>query len=238
MNTILFDLDGTLLPLNQEDFVDTYFKLLKSRMEQAGYDAKAVLQGVYAGTQAMIENEGIMTNEEMFFHIFQRFVPKDKLQALKREFMQFYQKDFEVLKLHTKPTPYAAKAVKELKRKGYMLVVATNPLFPIEAIEKRMEWAELDKNDFTYITSYENTCYCKPNLNYYKRILWGLDKLPEDCLMVGNDATEDLCAAKLGIDVFMLKECLINTKNIDLSDYKKGTWETFSEYISDFPTLE
>ena len=29
MNTVLFDLDGTLLPMNMDDFMDTYFKALE-----------------------------------------------------------------------------------------------------------------------------------------------------------------------------------------------------------------
>ena len=42
MNTVLFDLDGTLLPMDMKEFTDTYMLLLKSHLESAGYEADAV----------------------------------------------------------------------------------------------------------------------------------------------------------------------------------------------------
>ena len=237
MNTVLFDLDGTLLPLNQDDFLDTYYKLLQSRMQNAGYDAKSVMNGLNAGVRAIYENEGMLTNEEVFFDTFSKYVPEDQLKGVTKEFNRFYAKDFDVLKLNTTPTPYAAKTVSMLKKKGYQLVVATNPLFPALPIHKRIEWAGLSLEDFSFVTTYENSSFCKPNLNYYKKILWTIRKKAEDCLMVGNHAVEDLCVAKLGMDIFMLKPCLINPTGVDLSDYKLGDWEAFYEYASSFPDL-
>ena len=38
LNTILFDLDGTLLPFWQDDFIHTYFKMLVACAAPMGYD--------------------------------------------------------------------------------------------------------------------------------------------------------------------------------------------------------
>lgn len=55
--------------------------------------------------------------------------------------------------------------------------------------------------------------------------------------MVGNDVDEDMCAFKIGMDVFLLNECLINSKKKDISQYKKGNWKVFREYIDTLPNI-
>ena len=125
-----------------------------------------------------------------------------------------------------------------LKEKGYTLVVATNPIFPEVAILERLSWTGLCEDDFSLITTYENSCFAKPNIEYYKHILKVLDKDAEDCLMVGNDVTEDMCASQIGMDVFLLEGNVINENNINVSEIKKGNWNVFKQYISNLPTLK
>ncbi len=40
LKAVLFDLDGTLLPMDQDIFVKTYFKGLAKALAPHGYDAK------------------------------------------------------------------------------------------------------------------------------------------------------------------------------------------------------
>ena len=40
--------------------------------------------------------------------------------------------------------------------------------------------------------------------------------------MVGNDVGEDMVAENLGMQVFLLTDCLINKKSADLSRYPHG----------------
>ena len=49
--------------------------------------------------------------------------------------------------------------------------------------------------------------------------------------MVGNDATEDTAAAKAGLDVFLLTDCLINTQQQDISRYPHGGFDELMAYI-------
>ena len=137
----------------------------------------------------------------------------------------------------THPTDVVAECIRILKEKGYQVVVATNPVFPEVAMRERLGWAGVDPEDFALITTYENSCYCKPNPSYYKYIIKVLDKDPEDCLMVGNDVREDMCARQIGIDVFLMEDYVINEQNEDTFDLKKGNWNLFREYISNLPNL-
>ena len=237
MNTILFDLDGTLLPMDLEGFLDTYEKALKSRLEHAGFDADLIWQAIWQGMAAMLENEGMLTNEDMFLKTFDSIVG-EKSRRVQREIEKFYQRDFSVARLNTQPTPYAEQTISMLKRKGYTVVLATNPVFPAVATEQRIRWAGLEPEDFALITTYENTCYTKPNLNYYRRLLRELNRTPDDCLMVGNDVDEDMCVVKMGMDTFLIKDCLINRSGRDISDFKQGSWQAFAEYAESLPSLK
>ena len=91
-------------------------------------------------------------------------------------------------------------------------MLATNPFFPAIATHKRVRWAGLEPEEFAFITTYENSSYCKPNLEYFRQLLDALGLQPEECVMVGNDALEDTAAAQLGIPVFLLTDCLLNKK--------------------------
>ena len=51
---ILFDLDGTLLPMDLEKFTGAYFQLLTQRLP--AYDPKTVCSAVWEGTKAMTAN--------------------------------------------------------------------------------------------------------------------------------------------------------------------------------------
>ena len=100
MNTVLFDLDGTLLPMNMDDFMDTYFKALESRFETLGFDPEKIKKCLWAGTKAMVANEGYITNEECFWNVFEKYFSDDgkKLERRKRikierEMTKFYKSD-------------------------------------------------------------------------------------------------------------------------------------------------
>ena len=102
------------------------------------------------------------------------------------------------------------------------MALATNPIFPAVATESRIRWAGLQPEDFELYTTYENSRYCKPNLNYYRDIVEQLDLTPEECLMVGNDVAEDMVVRELGMNVFLLTDCLINSAQKDISVYPNG----------------
>ena len=125
----------------------------------------------------------------------------------------------------------AAQIVHRLKERGLRVVLATNPLFPAIATQNRMQWAGLAPEDFILYTTYENSSYAKPNPAYYQEILNKLGLRAEECLMVGNDATEDMAAEQTGMRVFLLKNLLINTRQVDISRYPQGGFTELLAYI-------
>ena len=94
-----------------------------------------------------------------------------------------------------------------------------------------MLWAGVNPDDFALITSYENSHYCKPNPLYYKEIIEKIGVKPGDCLMVGNDTTEDATAMPVGVDFFLLTDCLLNQERKDISKYSRGSFMQLLSYI-------
>lgn len=230
LKAILFDMDETLLPMNQEKFVEEYFKTISLAISPLGYEPKKLVDSVIKGTYAMVNGDGTRPNEAIFWEVFCGIYGKKALED-KPHFDKYYEENFDVLKKYTSCNPKAAQTVYKLKSMGYRLVLATNPLFPPLAIQKRISWAGLSHTDFEIYTTYENSSYCKPNPKYYTEIVEKLGLKPEECLMVGNDADDDLAAQKAGLNVFLHTDCLINRHNKDISSYPQGSFDELMEFI-------
>ena len=71
ITTVLFDLDGTLLPMDQDLFVKSYFGKLAEKLAPYGYEPKTLMKAIWAGTGAMVQNDGSKKNEvqKELFHI-------------------------------------------------------------------------------------------------------------------------------------------------------------------------
>lgn len=230
VTTVLFDLDGTLLPMDQDVFVKEYFGRIAAKLAPQGYDPKKLVETIWRGTGAMVKNDGSKTNEEAFWElavcVYGNQILKDK-----HFFDEFYEEEFDKIKAVCGYHPAAAQIVYGLKEKGYRVALATNPIFPARATQWRIRWAGLTPEDFSLYTTYENSRYCKPNLRYYQSILEQLNVAPEECLMVGNDVGEDMVATQLGMQVFLLTDCLINKENTDISRYPHGDMDALKGYL-------
>lgn len=230
ITTVLFDLDGTLLPMDQEKFTRGYFELLAAKLSAHGYDSAQLVDAVWKGTAAMVKNVGDSCNEEIFWRKFAE-IYGEKVLSDKQFFNEFYENEFQGARDFCGCEPKAAETVKSIRNMGLRAVLATNPIFPRIAVESRIRWAGLDVSDFEYITTYENSRYCKPNPQYYNEILNKLNLPPDECLMVGNDVTEDMVARTLGMEVFLLTDCLINNEREDINQYPRGSFEQLLNYI-------
>lgn len=230
ITTVLFDLDGTLLPMDQDEFVKAYMAGLAKKMIPYGYDPERLVKSIWKGTGAMVQNDGSTTNEELFWNVFSSVYGSD-VRKDEPIFQNFYENEFQTVQSVCGFDPRSAALIRTLKEKGLRVVLATNPLFPSIATYSRTRWAGLEPSDFELITTYENSRHCKPNPEYYRDILDALNLTPEECIMVGNDATEDIAAEKLGIPVFLLTDCLINKDRIHLDRYPHGSFSELRNYI-------
>ncbi len=227
---ILFDLDGTLLPMDQDIFVKTYFGLLAKKLAKYGYEPEKLIQSVWMGTGAMIKNDGSLSNEDRFWKVFSDSYGVDGKKDIAL-FDEFYKNEFIGVKEVCGFNKQAAEAVRKLKEKGFRIALATNPLFPQIATENRIRWAGLAPVDFEFYTTYEESRYCKPNIKYYEYVVEKLGVKPEECLMVGNDVTEDMITEELGMKVFLLTDCLINKDQKDIEQYPNGSFAELLGYV-------
>ena len=230
IKTILFDLDGTLLPMDQEVFVKTYMKLLAAQMAPYGYDPQLLVKGLWDGTAAMVKNDGRSTNETVFWNTFCALMGRD---ARKDEavFEAFYREEFQRARAVCGFAPQAAETVRGLKKRGFRVVLATNPVFPAVATQSRVRWAGLTPGDFDFYTTYENSSFCKPNPAYYREILDRIGCPGEACVMVGNDVSEDMAAETLGMRTFLLTDCLINREGRDIRRWPHGDFTALEEFF-------
>lgn len=230
ITTILFDLDGTLLPMDQDKFIEYYLGKMAQMLAPHGYDPKLLIKAIWEGCGAMVKNDGSQLNETVFWQVFDRIFGEGSRKD-EPLFEEFYRTEFQKAKNVCGFNPLAAEIIQQIKDMGYQTVLATNPLFPAIATQSRVRWAGLKPEDFSLITTYENSKHCKPNPAYYRDILETLGLKAEECVMVGNDVTEDLIAETLGIKVFLLTDCIINKENKDFSSYPSGSFPELLTYI-------
>lgn len=230
ITTIFFDLDGTLLPMDQEQFIKSYLSRMAKKMAPHGYEPKQLTNAIWSGTAAMVKNNGNQTNDAIFWQTFDHCFGRNT-RVDEAMFEDFYRNEFQSVSQDCGYDSRAAETISQIKSMGYRVVLATNPLFPAIATQSRARWAGLNPADFEWITTYENSSRCKPNLDYYQEILDKLNLKAEECVMVGNDVSEDMIAKNLGFQVFLLTDCLINKDNQDISQYPNGSFPELLDFI-------
>lgn len=230
IKAVLFDLDGTLLPMDQDVFIEAYLKGLATKLAPHGYDPKKLVGAIWKGTAAMVKNDGSKGNDQVFWDVFAGIFGENVRQD-EPLFEDFYRNEFQQVSEACGFHPGAAEVIGYIRSLGYRVALATNPLFPAIATESRCRWAGLTPGDFELITTYENSRHCKPNPDYYRDILAMMNLKPEECVMVGNDVTEDMMARELGMRVFLLTDCMINKENADISGYPQGSFAQLRAFM-------
>ncbi len=206
---ILFDLDGTLLPMKLEPFAKAYFLALAEELAPFGIPTEALIKAVWGGTKAMMQNDGTQLNVDVFWAVFTRLTGLDRAKV-EPLCDAFYASGFHKARVATGANPLAAEAVRLAHEKAPCVVLATNPLFPIQGQQTRLSWIGLSDADFDLVTCYSSDRYCKPNPAYYLDICHRLNLDPTRCLMIGNDDREDMEAATAtGMDAYLITDCRI-----------------------------
>lgn len=236
MNSILFDLDGTLIPMEQEEFVSTYFRELVKKVLYLGYTKEDLIPTVWKGTKAMNENDGSRTNYDAFWDCFVS-VYGEESRAHIPVFDDFYKNEFDRARKVVAFPCSRRQLIDGLKKKGYTLALASNPLFPACAVETRLKWLDLAVDDFSLITHYENSRWCKPNHEYFSSILSSIGKDASDCIMIGNSVFDDMGASEIGMETFLVTDYLENPTGADISKYQSGSFKQLEEYLASLPSI-
>ncbi len=228
---ILFDLDGTLLPMDYEVFMKGYFKLLAEAVAPFGYTYETLIPAMWRGVGAMVKNDGTKPNSDAFWEVFSGIFG-DGVYCHIPTFDEFYRTSFHRAKEFTTPTELSAKVVAAARACADKVILATNPLFPEVAIESRLSWIGLKVSDFDFVTTYENSGFCKPNPAYFSDIMNKFGLTAENCLMIGNNTVEDIAAATAaGIPSYLVTDCLICEGQ--MPDCPQGSLQKTLEFLED-----
>ena len=213
IKAVLFDLDGTLLPMDQSVFLKEYLKRLAAFVVPHVIAPDKMIEATMGATEYMIHNDGSKYNKEVFWDNFYKLIGERREELIPIT-DEFYYGGFKEVREYVGTNSHARNAVETAHRKGRKVVLATNPVFPMSAQLERISWIGLSENDFDLITSYDNSKYSKPSPEYYHEICKKIGVEPQNCIMIGNDEREDMKAAsEAGMHCFLVTDCRIMAKN-------------------------
>lgn len=205
---LLFDLDGTLLPIDLDFFFQDYLSALSARFA-ATIEPEEFQEKLLASTMVMIKSDDPhLTNEEVFWQDFPDRIGLSR-PFLEPIFRHFYDNEYRALGNNLPPAGPVRTLLSSALQQGFSVTIATNPVFPRDAIIERLSWINCHDLPYRLVTSMEKMHFCKPNPNYYREILALLDVKAEECMMIGNDVEEDMVASLLG-----MKTCLVTDRLI------------------------
>jgi len=206
--TLLLDLDGTLLDNNMDSFLEGYLGAFGKHVRKV-IDPGTFVTELLSATRKMVSNHAPnQTLEQAFDSAFYPSIGKSK-QDLQGIIDSFYREVFPTLKALTRPVPEAVSLVRAAFERGYLVCIATNPLFPLTAIQQRLDWAGLPVSEYPFllVPSYETFHFAKPNPAYYTEFLGLIDQSAGPVVMVGNDPVSDITAAnQAGLATFWLDD--------------------------------
>lgn len=231
---VLFDLDGTLLPMDFDDFMRSYIYRLSIYTSRQGLRSIRFLFGYRKAMYALMDYDGTRTIREVFWDAFFDAIPNAP-RDIEESCMQFFRSDFRAIGRNIRSNIFADATLRTLARKGYRLVLATNPVFPRVATVERCRWARIDHTRFELISTYETFHHLKPDLDYYREVCDRRELDPGDCIMVGNNVAEDMCAEQLGMDTFLVTPYLLNPRHEDTSRFKQGTLAALYRFAQELP---
>jgi FMN phosphatase YigB (HAD superfamily) len=204
--TLLLDLDDTCLGNSMDTFIPAYLEALGEHL--ASYvPPEKMVPTLLASTQLMLQNKSPDRRLKQVFD--QAFFPTLGIDVddFQNQIDSFYVEKFPSLEGLTQFRPEAVRMVEEAFARGYNVVIATNPLFPLTAILQRLDWAGLppQRYPFSLIPSYESFFFAKPNTAFFAETLSRLGWPEGPVVMVGDDLNLDITPARqLGLGTFWI----------------------------------
>jgi len=200
LKAVLLDLDNTLILFDELKYYTAYFKKLNHYFDDV-FEPTELRERVINGTMALRHNRGLKNNLQHFLDVFAHEHEAD-IPKLWARFMAFYREAYDDIAVTVHVPEGLHPVIAQLRRTGLKLVIASNPIFPVTAQEKRMRWGGLDPAWFDLFTHIENMRFVKPTIDYFKQTCALIGEKPADCLMVGNDPVNDMAAAQAGLKTY------------------------------------
>lgn len=209
MKTFLFDLDGTLLAVDGNDFIHVYFDEL-TRALHGLIPAEGLARNILTATTRMQDDTSPdSSNLTKFRREFEALYQDVDQQAVWDRIMEFYATTFDNVHDVAGRNEPLFRSVEYLRGKGYRVLLTTNPIFPQLATYKRLAWAGFSPDAFEYISTMEN-CHCsKPSAAFWHHVTALMRVDPTQAVAVGNDCTEDMSARLAGIETYLVTDYVI-----------------------------
>ena len=232
IQAVLFDLDGTLLRVQMAEFIPRYIAGLATQCREF-VSPKQFEKAMLSAIRSLIRftGNGELTNEQRLFILLQQQLGVAEVD-LRQGFDAYRDSGMSELQPLVHSIPLAKQVLAECSGQ-VPLVLATNPVFPEFMIRARLEWADLDGLHFEHLTSYENSCFCKPQSGYFEAIAERLGVAAEHCLMVGNDTQHDLSAAAVGMQTFLVDTWLIDRQGVDWPCEHRGNHVHLRQFLQE-----
>jgi FMN phosphatase YigB (HAD superfamily) len=225
---ILFDLDDTLLRNDVDQFLSAYFRTLTPHISH--YFPKEDFYHIFhtATRAVLMAKPSSQTLLQVFIDAFEKNTTT-RFSDIAAALEKYYETDFSKISNLTRSVPQGRKAVETAYQKSEALVLATIPIFPERAILERLKWAGIDASLFKLITHIENMHASKPQPEYYAEIAEKMHTKPKDCLMIGNDHTDDLVAKSVGMVTFLVSDY---EKNRDSAMFRPDHYGSMKELVA------
>ncbi|MBW6463341.1 MAG: HAD family hydrolase [Dethiobacteria bacterium] len=231
-DAILLDLDGTLLDIDLDQFIPAYVKSLAGRFSDY-IEPHTFSAHLFGSTITMVNNsDAAKNNREVFYEDFCRRIGYS-YENIKPVIDDFYRNDFPKLSCWGRKVPHSEAVIEAVLAQKVPLVLATNPIFPPEAVYQRIKWAGLSADQFSLVTTMDNMHFCKPNPEYYLEIANKINCPPDNCLMAGNDTLEDLIAAEVGMETFLVDDYILHRKGHDPDYNYRGSLEDLANFLKE-----
>ena len=208
IKAVLLDLDNTLLINPDYAFAAEYL-----RRVDVYFEAQWQFKGMSRVIRKMLGQLAGVRPPQLSNDMFSLQIITEAAQCAaadaKQAFADFYAGDYQTLRNCIKPVACAPDLITYLKDKGYTVVIATNPLYPAEAVRSRMQWAGIDDDfaSYAFVTHAENMHFIKPHPAYYAEILARIGVEPDEAIMVGDSLDNDInAAATIGIHTFQISD--------------------------------
>ncbi len=190
----LLDLDNTLIQNDDISFARAFLEKLEA-FGQAHLGKNGLSAGFRAGLKrlqiARPPDETI--SGAIIFGISNNCdIPAEVVEQGLRT---FYTELYPALSIYCTPQQGAEELIHLLKEQGYRIAIATNPIYPLSAVQMRLRAGNLPIH-YDFITHADNMHYAKPNPAYYAELIARLGVEPDEAVMIGDRLDNDIQAAQ------------------------------------------
>jgi len=228
---IIFDYDGTLVMGSTDEFFKVFFREIVTKyVKWFLADPEPFKNAFSKAVDVMAKNSSDETNETVFYNAMS-LETGIEVAKLKDFFVDFYDNEFKHTHEAYDPIPVMSDVLEYLHARGYNLVLATDPMFPRNAVDFKLSDCGINPRYFSLITTNQNCTRTKISHDFFKQILEKINIRPEETLMVGNHIEKDGDATLVGIDTILLTDYLVNYDNKKFKNLM--SMEEFSKYIKE-----